>query len=159
VGQGAGPTQGHLDARGLRFAIVGSRWNGAMADRLVEAALDCLRRHGADPGDLAVVRVPGAWEVPVAARRMAGSGRVDALVCTGVIIRGATPHFDLLAAEVTRSLGAVQRDTGIPLGYGIVTADTVEQALERSGSKAGNKGWEAAMAALEMADLLRRLEA
>lgn len=152
------PIQGHLDAKGLRFAIIGSRFNSFMTDRLLEGALDCLVRHGADPEEVQVIRVPGTWEIPMMARKLADGGRFDALVCVGSLIRGATPHFEYLAAEVTKGLAQIALSTGIPIGYGLVTADTLEQAVERSGSKAGNKGWEAAAAAMELADLYRRLE-
>jgi 6,7-dimethyl-8-ribityllumazine synthase len=152
------PIQGHLDAKGLRFAIIGSRFNSFMTDRLLEGALDCLVRHGADPQAVQVIRVPGTWEIPMMASKLADGGRFDALVCVGSLIRGATPHFEYLAAEVTKGLAQIALATGIPIGYGLVTADTLEQAVERSGSKAGNKGWEAAAAAIELADLYRRLE-
>jgi 6,7-dimethyl-8-ribityllumazine synthase len=151
------PLQGHLDAGGLRFAVIASRFNAFMADRLVEGALDCLHRHGADPESIRVVRVPGTWEIPLAAKRLADGERVDALVCVGTLIRGATPHFEYLAAEVTKGLAQISLESGVPIGYGLVTADTLEQAVERSGSKAGNKGWDAAAAAIELADLLRKL--
>jgi 6,7-dimethyl-8-ribityllumazine synthase len=151
------PLQGHLDASGLRFAVIASRFNAFMADRLVEGALDCLNRHGAEPESIRVVRVPGTWEIPLAAKRLADAESVDALVCVGTLIRGATPHFEYLAAEVTKGLAQISLESGVPIGYGLVTADTLEQAVERSGSKAGNKGWDAAAAAIELADLLRKL--
>jgi 6,7-dimethyl-8-ribityllumazine synthase len=151
------PIQGHLEAGGLRFAIIASRFNSFMADRLVEGALDCLSRHGADEGSIRLVRVPGTWEIPFAALKLADPARVDALVCVGALIRGATPHFEYLAAEVTKGLAQISLESGVPIGYGLVTADTLEQAVERSGSKAGNKGWDAAAAAIELADLSRKL--
>jgi 6,7-dimethyl-8-ribityllumazine synthase len=151
------PIQGHLDARELRFAVIASRFNAFMADRLVEGALDCLHRHGADEKKVQVIRVPGTWEIPLAAKKLADPSRVDGLVCVGALIRGATPHFEYLAAEVTKGLAQISLDSGVPIGYGLVTADTLEQAVERSGSKAGNKGWDAAAATIELADLLRRL--
>lgn len=151
------PIQGHLEAGGLRFAIIASRFNSFMADRLVEGALDCLNRHGADESGIRVVRVPGTWEIPFVARKLADPAKVDALVCVGALIRGATPHFEYLAAEVTKGLAQISLESGVPIGYGLVTADTLEQAVERSGSKAGNKGWDAAAAAIELADLSRKL--
>ena len=149
--------EGALRADGLRFAIVASRWNDLIVDRLVGGAEDALRRLGASAENITVVRVPGSFEIPLAARRCATSGKYDAIICVGAVIRGETPHFGYLAAEVTAGIAAVSRDTGVPLGYGIITADTVEQALNRAGVKAGNKGFEAAMSAVEMANLLREI--
>lgn len=148
-----------MSAAGRRFAIVASRFNGRLVDALVDGAVDCLVRHGAEPDAIHLVRVPGAWEVPLAAREVAVAGGVDAIVALGVVIRGETPHFDFLCAECTRGLGEVAHAHRIPVGYGILTCDTPAQAAERSGGKAGNKGWEAAAAALELADLYRRLGA
>jgi 6,7-dimethyl-8-ribityllumazine synthase len=149
--------EGTLDARGLRFALVVSRFNDFVSNRLLSGAEDCLRRHGAEPGSLAVVRVPGSWEIPLAADRLARTGRYDAVVALGVLVRGETPHFDVLAAEVSRGLARVSMDTGVPIGFGVLTTETVEQAVERAGAKAGNKGWDAALSAMEMANLLRRM--
>ena len=149
--------EGALRADGLRFAIVASRWNDLIVDRLVGGAEDALRRLGASAENITVVRVPGSFEIPLAARRCATSGKYDAIICVGAVIRGETPHFGYLAAEVTAGIAAVSRETGVPLGYGIITADTVEQALNRAGVKAGNKGFEAAMSAVEMANLLREI--
>ena len=145
--------EGRLDAKGLKVGILVSRFNGFISDRLVDGAVDALLRHGADQDNLVVVRVPGAFEIPPAARKMAASGRYDALICLGAVIRGATPHFDYVSAEVTKGIAAVSMEAGIPVTFGVLTTDTLEQAIERAGSKAGNKGFDAAMAAIEMANL------
>ncbi len=149
--------EGMLDARGFRFGLVVSRFNEMLTGRLVEGALDCLARHGALDDDITVVRVPGSWEIPFVAERLAGSGKVDAVIGLGVLIRGATPHFDYIAAETAKGLAQVGLGKGIPVSFGVLTCDTIEQALERSGSKAGNKGWQAAQAAIEMVQLYRTL--
>lgn len=149
--------EGDFQARGRRFAIVASRFNDLFADRLVDGAVDTLLRHGADDGAITVVRCPGAFEVPQVARKVAETGRYDAILCLGVLIRGSTPHFDYISGEATSGVGSVAYATGIPVAYGILTCDTLEQAMERSGSKAGNKGAEAAMAAIEMASLYQKL--
>lgn len=145
--------EGRLDAKGLKVGILVSRFNSFISDRLVDGAVDALLRHGADQDNLVVVRVPGAFEIPPAARKMAASGRYDALICLGAVIRGATPHFDYVSAEVTKGIAAVSMEAGIPVTFGVLTTDTLEQAIERAGSKAGNKGFDAAMAAIEMANL------
>ncbi len=145
--------EGHLDARQHRFGLIVSRFNSFITERLLEGALDALRRHGADDEQLTVFRVPGAWEMPATARRLARSGRFDALICLGAVIRGGTPHFDYVAAEVSKGLAAVGMDSGLPVAFGVLTTDNVEQAIERAGTKAGNKGAEAAMAAIEMVNL------
>jgi 6,7-dimethyl-8-ribityllumazine synthase len=149
--------EGMLDAKGFRFGLVVSRFNELLTGRLVEGALDCLARHGAQEEDITVVRVPGAWELALVAERLAASGKVDAIVALGVLIRGATPHFDYLAAETTKGLAHVALSSGVPVSFGVLTCDSLEQALERSGSKAGNKGWQAAQSAIEMVQLYRRL--
>jgi len=149
--------EGMLDAKGFRFGLVVSRFNELLTGRLLEGALDCLARHGARDEDLTIVKVPGAWEVPLVAERLAVSGKVDAVIGLGVLIRGATPHFDYIAAETAKGLAHVGMSSGIPVSFGVLTTDTVEQALERSGSKAGNKGWQAAQASIEMVQLYRRL--
>lgn len=149
--------EGMLDAKGFRFALVVSRFNDLLTGRLVEGALDCLARHGARDEDLTVVKVPGSWELPLVAERLAVSGKVDAVIGLGVLIRGATPHFDYIAAETAKGLAQVALSSGIPVSFGVLTCDSLEQALERSGSKAGNKGWQAAQAAIEMVQLYRRL--
>ncbi|HEX2642358.1 MAG TPA: 6,7-dimethyl-8-ribityllumazine synthase [Thermoanaerobaculia bacterium] len=150
-------TQGALTAAGRRFGIVASRFNARIVDLLVGGAVDCLLRHGADRDSLHIVRVPGAWEIPQAAEELAAAGSLDALVAVGVVIRGETPHFDYICSECSRGLGRVAERHRLPVGFGVLTCDTSEQAQERAGGKAGNKGWEAAHAALEMADLFARL--
>ena len=149
--------EGMLDAKGFRFGLVVSRFNDLLTGRLVEGALDCLLRHGASDDDVTVVKVPGSWELPLVAGRLAGAGKVDAVIGLGVLIRGATPHFDVIAAETAKGLAQVGLAGGVPVSFGVLTCDTLEQALERSGSKAGNKGWQAALAAIEMVQLYRRL--
>lgn len=149
--------EGLLDAKGFRFGLVVSRFNDLMTGRLLEGALDCLTRHGARDEDLLIARVPGSWELPMVAQRLAGSGKVDAVIGLGVLIRGATPHFDVIAAETAKGLAQVSLASGIPVSFGVLTCDTLDQALERAGSKAGNKGWQAAEAAIEMVQLYRRL--
>lgn len=150
--------EGDLDADGLRFAVVAARWNSRYGDRLVDGAVDALVRHGADEDDVLVVRCPGSFELPQTAQRVAESRDVDAVVCLGVLIRGATPHFDYIASEATSGIGSVGLDKESPVTFGVLTCDTVEQAAERSGSKSGNKGAEAAVAAIEMANLYEALD-
>lgn len=150
--------EGKLLAQGRRFAIVAARFNELFAERLVEGAIDTLLRHGADDDDLTVIRCPGSFEVPQVAKRAAASGKFDGVVCLGVLIRGATPHFDYIAAEATKGVGAAAASTGVAVTYGIITCDTLEQAIERSGSKAGNKGAEAAVAAIELVNLFEELD-
>ena len=149
--------EGRLDAQGLKVGILVSRFNSFIGDRLVEGAIDALLRHGADKDNLVVVRVPGAFEIPPVAKQMAESGRYDALVCLGAVIRGSTPHFDYVSAEVSKGIAAVSMEAGIPVTFGVLTTDTLEQAIERAGSKAGNKGFDAAMAAIEMANLYKAI--
>jgi len=149
--------EGRLDAQGLKFGILVSRFNSFISERLVDGAIDALLRHGAAEDELVVVRVPGAFEIPPAAKKMAASGRFDALICLGAVIRGATPHFDYVSAEVSKGIAAVTMEADIPVTFGVLTTDTLEQAIERAGSKAGNKGFDAAMAAIEMASLYRAL--
>jgi 6,7-dimethyl-8-ribityllumazine synthase len=148
---------GSLNGAGRRFAVVASRFNSRIGDQLVAGALECLRRHGVEPGDIQLVRVPGAWEIPQAAEEIATAGKVDALVAVGVVIRGETPHFDYICSACSQGLARVAERHRLPVGFGVLTCDTSEQAQERAGGKAGNKGWDAALAALEMADLLSRL--
>jgi len=145
--------KGSLDASGKRFAVVASRFNETFTQSLVHGAVDCLGRLGAEEEDVDLFWVPGSFELPQAVRSAAGTGRYDAVIALGVVIRGATPHFDLVAGEAARGLAAAARDGGIPVSFGVVTADTLEQAAERCGSKMGNKGWDAAQAAVEMANL------
>ena len=147
--------QGRLSAGGFRFALVSSRWNDFLTARLVEGALDALERLGADEGAVEHFRVPGSFEIPLAAQRAARSGRFAAVVCLGTVIRGQTPHFEYVAGEVTKGVAHVGLQTGVPVLYGIVTADTLEQAIDRAGVKAGNKGFEAAMSAVEMVNLYK----
>ncbi|MDZ7369761.1 MAG: 6,7-dimethyl-8-ribityllumazine synthase [candidate division KSB1 bacterium] len=149
--------EGHLSAQGKRFGIVVSRFNELICRKLLEGALDCLKRHGADMDKVDVAWVPGSFEIPVAAKRMASLKKYDAIICLGAVIRGATPHFEYIAAEVTKGTAQVALEYGLPVSYGIITPDTLEQAIERAGTKAGNKGWDAALSAIEMADLFTKL--
>jgi 6,7-dimethyl-8-ribityllumazine synthase len=144
-----------LSAGGFRFAVVSSRWNDFLTARLVEGALDALERLGADEAAVEHFRVPGSFEIPLLAQRLAQSGRFDAIVCLGTVIRGETPHFEYVAGEVTKGIAHAALSTGVPVLYGIVTADTLEQAIDRAGVKAGNKGFEAAMSAVEMVNLYK----
>ena len=148
--------EGDLQGQGIKVSIVVSRFNGFITDRLLDGALDALRRHGVEEKGITVVRVPGAFEIPLGVRRAAGM-KVDAVIALGALIRGGTPHFDYLSAEVTKGVAQVMLDTGIPVSFGVLTTDTVEQAIERAGAKAGNKRAEAAQSALEMVSLLRRM--
>ena len=146
--------EGNLQAEGFRFGLIVSRFNSFISDRLLEGALDTLVRHGADKEQLTVVRVPGAFEIPLAAKKMATSGKYDAIICLGAVIRGGTPHFEYVSSEVTKGVASVSLDSGLPIAFGVLTTDSVEQAIERAGTKAGNKGVEAAMSAIEMVNLL-----
>lgn len=150
--------EGKLSAAELRFAIVASRFNSLITDRLVEGALDAIRRTG-DADAVDIVRTPGSFEIPAVTRVVCASGRYDAVVCLGAVIRGATPHHEYIAAEVTKGIAQVQLQSEVPIGYGVITPDTLEQAIERAGTKGGNKGFDAAMAAIESASLLRELRA
>ncbi|MCU0302991.1 MAG: 6,7-dimethyl-8-ribityllumazine synthase [Thermoanaerobaculales bacterium] len=150
--------EGKLDARGLKFALVVSRFNEALTSRLEAGALDCLERHGAAVDDITICRVPGAWEIPFAASRLSASGAVDAVVCLGALVRGGTAHFDLIAAEVAKGIAQSAMASGVPMTFGVITAETLEQAVERAGTKMGNKGWEAALAAIEMARLVEGID-
>jgi len=149
--------EGKLDAKGMRFALVVARTNDFVATRLLAGAEDCLERHGAGADARTVVRVPGSWELPQAAARLAASGKFDAVVALGALIRGETPHFDVLAAEVAKGLAQTALQHGLPVSFGVVTADSLEQAIERAGAKSGNKGWDAALAAVEMVSLYRQM--
>ena len=149
---------GDLSAAGMKFAIVVSRFNAVVTDRLLDGALDALLRSGADRSDIEIVRVPGAWEIPAAARACAAGGRVDAVVTLGCLLRGETEHFEVIYNEAARGIGQSQQETGVPHSFGVLTCDTLEQALNRAGIKAGNKGFEAAAAAIEMASLRRKLQ-
>ncbi|THB71759.1 MAG: 6,7-dimethyl-8-ribityllumazine synthase [Desulfovibrio sp.] len=149
--------EGQLEASGLKIALVASRFNDFIVDKLIGGAVDYLTRHGASREDLAIVRIPGAFEMPLVAKRVAQSKKYHAVVCLGAVIRGATPHFDYVAAEVSKGIASVSLETGIPIGFGVLTTDTLEQAIERAGSKAGNKGAEAASAVLETLRVLEQL--
>ena len=149
---------GSFDACGEKIAIVASRFNNFMVGELLDGALDCLHRHGVDDKDIDTAWVPGSFEIPMAAKRLAASGRYAAVVCLGCLIQGDTPHFGYIAAEVTKGIAQVSLDSDVPVTYGIITADTLEQAIERAGTKAGNKGFDAAMSALEMVDLWRVMD-
>ena len=149
--------EGHLSAEGVRFGIVISRFNAFITDKLLEGALDALRRHGASDENIEIIRVPGAFELAVTARRAAESGRYQAVICLGAIIRGDTPHFDYVAAETAKGIAMVGMSGAIPVAFGVLTTDTSEQAIERAGTKAGNKGWDAALSAMEMTDLFRKM--
>ncbi len=149
--------EGNLSAKGLTFGIVVSRFNDFISNRLLEGALDCLRRHEADEQAIDVFRVPGSWEIPYAAQKIAQNKRHTAIICLGAVIRGDTPHFDYISAEVTKGIARIGMDTGIPVILGVLTTDTVEQAIERAGTKAGNKGWDAALSAIEMANLFKQI--
>ncbi|MDW7645736.1 MAG: 6,7-dimethyl-8-ribityllumazine synthase [Desulfuromonadales bacterium] len=149
--------EGKLDAKGLKVALIVSRFNSFICDRLVEGAMDALVRHGANGEDVHTVRVPGAFEIPVAAKKVAQTSRYDAIICLGCVIRGATPHFEYVSAEVSKGVASVSLESGIPVSFGVLTTDTIEQAIERAGTKAGNKGFDAAVSAIEMANLFKAL--
>lgn len=145
--------------KGARIAIVSSRFNHFIVDRLVEGALDAVARHGGDLAKVTVVRVPGAWEIPVAVQRIAHGKKVDAIIALAAVIRGSTPHFDYVASEVSKGVANVSIATGVPISFGVLTTDSIEQAVERAGTKHGNKGWDAAVSALEMISLSKALDA
>jgi 6,7-dimethyl-8-ribityllumazine synthase len=150
--------EGVLNGEGLKFAIVAGRFNEFIGTKLVAGAKDCLVRHGVSDSDIDLAWVPGSFEIPLAAQRMARSERYSAIICVGAVIRGSTPHFEHVAAEVTKGIAQVQLETGVPVMFGVLTTDTIEQAVERAGTKAGNRGWDAAMGALEMVNLLKELD-
>ena len=152
-------TQGNLSAQGLKFAVAVSRFNDFMTGKLLDGALDALVRHGAKEQDIEVVKVPGSFELPQAAQQLANSKRFDAVICLGTVIRGATTHYELVATEAARGIGQAAMHSGVPVIFGVVTAENLEQAIERAGSKHGNKGEQAAVCAIEMADLWRQLKA
>ena len=149
--------EGKLIAKGLKFGMVLSRFNNFISERLLEGALDALKRSGAEEGDCSVVRVPGAFEIPLAAKKMVNTGRYDAIICLGAVIRGATPHFAYIATEVTKGIASLSIESEIPISFGILITDTIEQAIERAGTKVGNKGFDAAMSAIEMANLMKEI--
>ena len=150
--------EGKLLAKGKKFALVVSRFNDFITDKLVGGAVDALTRSGAEDADIEIVKVPGAFEIPLVAKKMAQKGTYNAVICLGAMIRGATPHFDYVSAEVSKGIAMVSLETNIPVIFGIVTTDTIEQAIERAGTKAGNKGWSAAIAAVEMVNLLEIID-
>lgn len=149
--------EGSLKADGFRFGVVVSRFNNFLTEKLLEGAVDCIKRHGAKETDICVAYVPGAFEVPYAAARMAKSGKYDAIICLGAVIRGDTPHFDYIASESAKGIAKIALDSNLPVIYGLITADTLEQAIERAGTKAGNKGWDAAEASIEMLNLYKEI--
>ena len=149
--------EGNLDAKGLKFGIVLSRFNSFIGERLLEGALDTIKRHGGDEKSITTIRVPGSFEIPLVAKRLAQKGKVDAVICLGAVIRGDTPHFDYVAAEVSKGIAQVSLETGVSVTFGVITTDNLEQAIERAGSKSGNKGSEAAASAIEMANLLKSI--
>ncbi|MBN1613308.1 MAG: 6,7-dimethyl-8-ribityllumazine synthase [Deltaproteobacteria bacterium] len=150
-------TEGKIIAKGMRFGIAASRFNDFICGKLVDGAIDALTRAGADEKDIQIFRVPGAFELPLIAKKLAQSSRFDAVICLGVVIRGATPHFEYIAAEVSKGIANVGLDTGVPISFGVLTTDSIEQAIERAGTKAGNKGWDAALSAIEMVDLINKI--
>jgi 6,7-dimethyl-8-ribityllumazine synthase len=149
--------EGELQAKGLKFGIIVSRFNDFITTKLLDGAVDALIRHGAEEEDIEIVKVPGSFEIPLIAKRLASKGKYNALICLGTIIRGATPHFEYVASEVSKGIAAVSLEIGIPIAFGVITSDTIEQAIERAGSKAGNKGWDAALTAIEMAQVLKKI--
>ena len=151
--------EGNLNAAGLKVGLLVSRFNSFISDRLLEGATDALLRHGASEKDLTVARVPGAFELPVAAKKMVDTGKFDAVICLGAVIRGATPHFDYVSAEVSKGIASVSLDSGVPVSFGVLTTDNIEQAVERAGTKSGNKGFEAAVSAIEMVNLFKAMDA
>ena len=149
--------EGKIVAKGMKFGIVASRFNDFICGRLIEGAVDALTRAGADTEDIRIYKVPGAFELPLTAKKLAKSGHFDAVICLGAIIRGATPHFEYISAEVSKGIAMVGLETEVPVVFGVLTTDTIEQAIERAGTKSGNKGWDAALSAIEMVDLFRKL--
>jgi 6,7-dimethyl-8-ribityllumazine synthase len=149
--------EGDVSGKGLKFCIIASRFNDFITTKLIDGALDALKRHGTADKDIDIVRVPGAFEIPMVAKAVAQKGYYDAVIALGTIIRGATPHFDYVASEAAKGIALASMETGTPIAFGIITSDTIEQAIERAGSKAGNKGWDAAISAMEMANLLKKL--
>jgi len=150
--------EGNLVAKGKRFALVVSRFNDFISDKLLSGAIDALQRSGVSDDAIDIVKVPGSFEIPLVAKRTAQAGKHDAILCLGAVIRGSTPHFDYVAAEVSKGIASVSLDTGVPIIFGVITTDTIEQAIERAGTKAGNKGWNAAVAAIEMTNLIDAIE-
>jgi 6,7-dimethyl-8-ribityllumazine synthase len=149
--------QGDLTAKGLRFGIVAARFNDFITSRLLDGAIDALQRHGATDSDIEILKVPGAYEIPLAAKMLAKSKKFNAIICLGAVIRGATPHFEYVSAEVSKGVASVSMETGLPVIFGVLTTDTIEQAIERAGTKSGNKGWDAALSAIEMANVMKQM--
>ena len=149
--------EGNIRADGLRFGIVVSRFNNFITERLLEGAMDALRRNGAKENAIEIYRTPGSFEIPAVVRRLLERGQYDAIICLGAVIRGSTPHFSYISAEVTKGIAQLSLQSAIPIAFGVITADTIEQAIERAGTKVGNKGWDAALSAIEMANLYREL--
>lgn len=149
--------EGKIVAKGLKFAIVASRFNDFVCGKLIDGALDALVRAGADEKDITIAKVPGAFEIPIAAKKLAKSGKFNAILGLGAVIRGSTPHFEYVSAEVSKGIASVSLETEVPIAFGVITTDTLEQAIERAGSKSGNKGWDAALSAIEMANLFKML--
>ncbi len=149
--------EGELQAKGLKFGIVISRFNEFITSKLLDGAKDALLRHGAKEDDIDITKVPGSFEIPLVAKKMAAKGTYNAVICLGTVIRGATPHFDYIAAEVSKGVALASMDTGVPVAFGVLTCETIEQAVERAGTKSGNKGWDAAVTAIEMAQLMKKL--
>ena len=149
--------EGELQAKGLKFGIVTSRFNEFITSKLLDGAVDALLRHGAREDDIDIAKVPGSFEIPLIAKKMALRGTYNAIICLGTVIRGATPHFEYIAAEVSKGIASASMETGVPIAFGIITSDTIEQAVERAGTKSGNKGWDAAVTAIEMAQLQKKL--
>ncbi|MBI4823653.1 MAG: 6,7-dimethyl-8-ribityllumazine synthase [Nitrospirae bacterium] len=149
--------QGELIAKGLRFGIVVSRFNEFITSKLLDGAVDALLRHGAKEEDIDVVKVPGSFEIPLIAKKMAEKGSYNSIICLGTVIRGATPHFEYIASEVSKGIASASIETGVPIAFGIITSDTIEQAVERAGTKSGNKGWDSALTAIEMAQIMKKL--
>ena len=149
--------EGKLSAEGCNFAIVAGRFNDFITQKLVDGAIDCLKRHGAVEENITLVKVPGAFEIPLIAEKLAGSKKYDAIICTGAVIKGSTPHFDYVANEVSKGIAHVGLQHGLPVIFGVLTTDSLEQAIERAGTKAGNKGWDAALAAIEMTQIIKSI--
>jgi 6,7-dimethyl-8-ribityllumazine synthase len=149
--------EGELQAKGLKFCVIVSRFNDFITSKLLDGARDALLRHGAKEDDIDVIKVPGSFEIPMVVKKMALKGTYNAIICLGTIIRGATPHFEYIAAEVSKGIASVSIETGVPVAFGVITSDTIEQAIERAGTKSGNKGWDAAISAIEMVQLLKKI--
>jgi 6,7-dimethyl-8-ribityllumazine synthase len=150
--------EGKIVAKGMKFGIVASRFNDFICGRLIDGAMDALTRAGAEDKDIAIYKVPGAFELPLVAKKLAKSGNFDAIICLGAVIRGATPHFEYISAEVSKGIASVGLETEVPVAFGVLTTDTIEQAIERAGTKSGNKGADAAMSAIEMVDLFKKIQ-